>query len=100
MSEKQFRFKEKVSRQEALRCFTGKQRKKIVVIVLRTLYSSTCLESLIPYHIKLILKNLSASNFSESALKLMGDFLNQRAQKEKVSDEQSGCTEVSKTLID
>ena len=100
MSENQFWFKEKVFKQDAFLCFTGKLRKEIVVIVLRTLYSLTCLESLIPYHIKLILKNLSAAKLCESALKRMGDFINQRAQKGKDSGKLSGCTEVSNTLID
>ena len=42
------------------------------------------------------MKKLSALNFSESALKLMGNFLNQRTQKVKVNGKQSNWNELAR----
>ena len=49
---------------------------------------STCLEdSILPHQLRM--KKISGSNFSESTLKSMEDFLNQRTQNIEVNDKQS-----------
>ena len=96
MSQNQFGFGKKFSTQDALLFFTETLRKEsdsqnIVHAVFLDL--SKAFDSI--SH-KLLMKKLSTLNFSESALKLMGDFLNQRTQKVKVNGKQSDWIELAR----
>ena len=96
MSQNQFGFRKKFSTQDALLFFTETLRKKIdsqKIVHAVFLDLSKAFDSI--SH-NLLMKKLSALNFSESALKLMGDFLNQRTQKVKVNGKQSDWIELAR----
>ena len=95
MSQNQFSFRKKFSTQDAFLFFTETLRKEIHsqnIVHAVFLDWSMAFDS-ISYK---LMKKFGALNFSESALKLMGDILNQRTQQVKVNGKQSDWIDLTR----